>query len=315
MCLALGGPAAAAPAASPAPEPARAPSAPAATPPNLAVIRAARDALRSIAPPFVRRSWARQHPEELGQSFDVYARAVPRPEPSLTTIYIQPLGEFSPAEREILDQTMDALGRLFARPVKILPALSLSLIPPFARRTHPQWGDRQVLAPYLLFKVLVPRRPPDALAVLGLTTMDLWPGRGWNFVFGQASLSARVGVYSLHRYGKAAGGSGERRRFLLRTLKIALHETGHMLGIEHCTAFACGMNGTNSLDETDANPLAFCPECAAKVWWATGQRRAEGLASLTDFAARHGLADEARSWSRQAERVRSSSALVAAPRN
>ncbi len=37
--------------------------------------------------------------------------------------------------------------------------------------------------------------------MLALTTSDLWPGEGWNFVFGQASLSERVGVWSLHRLG------------------------------------------------------------------------------------------------------------------
>ena len=46
-----------------------------------------------------------------------------------------------------------------------------------------------------------PRRPEDAVAVLGLTTSDLWPGEGWNFVFGQASLRDRIGVWSLYRFG------------------------------------------------------------------------------------------------------------------
>jgi hypothetical protein len=33
--------------------------------------------------------------------------------------------------------------------------------------------------------------PADALAYLALTASDLWPGEGWNFVFGR-DLPARV---------------------------------------------------------------------------------------------------------------------------
>jgi hypothetical protein len=64
-------------------------------------------------------------------------------------------------------------------------------------------------------------------------------------VFGQASLADRVGVWSIYRNGEIDGDETERRKFLRRTLKTALHETGHMLGIPHCIAFECGMNGSN----------------------------------------------------------------------
>src|SRR3712207_7363776 len=38
---------------------------------------------------------------------------------------------------------------------------------------------------------------------------------------------------------------------LLRTLKIAAHETGHMFSVRHCTKYECVMNGSNHLGETD----------------------------------------------------------------
>ena len=40
----------------------------------------------------------------------------------------------------------------------------------------------QIQTGYVLREVLAPRRPPDALALLGLTAVDLFPGPGWNFV-------------------------------------------------------------------------------------------------------------------------------------
>jgi len=53
---------------------------------------------------------------------------------------------------------------------------------------------RDVLA--LLSQLL----PPDAFCLLGITPRDLYPDPSWNFVFGEASLKDRVGVYSFARY-------------------------------------------------------------------------------------------------------------------
>jgi archaemetzincin len=58
-----------------------------------------------------------------------------------------------------------------------------------------------VLTGYILHEILEPERPADALAYLALTATDLWPGRGWNFVFGEANLRERVGVWSIYRNG------------------------------------------------------------------------------------------------------------------
>lgn len=53
------------------------------------------------------------------------------------------------------------------------------------------------------------------------------------------------------------------------------------------------MNGSNSLAETDRQPLHLCPDCLGKLAWNRGldvRRRYERLAG---FLAAHGLADEA----------------------
>ncbi len=42
-----------------------------------------------------------------------------------------------------------------------------------------------------------------------------------------------------------------------------------MFGIRHCIAYECGMNGSNHEGERDRQPLEFCPECQAKLWWTT----------------------------------------------
>ena len=154
----------------------------------------------------------------------------------------------------------------------------------------------------MLQKVLKPRRPDDAVAVLALTTSDLWPGEGWNFVFGQASLSERVGVWSLYRYGDAEDPRPD-NPFQRRLFKVALHETGHMFGIAHCTACECCMNGSNNLSEMDSRPMWLCPQCVQKVWWACSAKPVQRYQRLAEFAEKHHLPDEAKFWQRSHELV------------
>jgi archaemetzincin len=249
--------------------------------------------------------WLESHPEN-GQTFAQYLKAHPtRVVDQYRTLYLQPLGKFTAEQQKIIDQTADCMQRFFGLPTKINEPLALDDLPSKAKRIHPSWRVRQVLSTHLLYEVLKPRCPRDAAAVLGLTSSDLWPGEGWNFVFGQASLADRVGVWSIYRNGEIDGDETERRMFLRRTLKTALHETGHMLGIPHCIAYECGMNGSNNRSESDRQPLEFCPECQAKVWWTCGAVPLARAQTLRDFAEKAGLTEEAEIWARACQALES----------
>lgn len=248
--------------------------------------------------------WLESHPEK-GQTFVQYMKSHPaRVVEQYRTLYLQPLGQFNSTQQKVIGQTVDCMQRFFGLATKVNEPLSLDDLPPAAKRVHARWGMRQVLSTHLLYEVLKPRCPRDAAAVLGLTTSDLWPGEGWNFVFGQASLADRVGVWSIYRNGEIDGDDSEQRMFLRRTLKTALQETGHMLGIPHCIAYECGMNGSNNRSESDRQPIEFCPECQAKVWWTCGATPLTRAEQLRDFADSAGLKDEAASWSRECDALK-----------
>jgi archaemetzincin len=239
---------------------------------------------------------------EPGQTFAQYLRCRPvRPIGKRRVIYVQPLGEFTKTQRKIIDLAADFMGRYFALPVKVRKDLPLSIIPKSARRVHPTWGVKQILSTYVLEKVLVPRLPTDAAAYIAFTTSDLWPGRGWNFVFGQASLRQRVGVWSIYRNGNPDASGAAFRLCLVRTLKTASHETGHMFSMLHCTAYECNMCGSNHRAESDRRPLYLCPECAAKVCWATRTEPVSRCRKLRQFARKNGLADEAAFYAKSVE--------------
>lgn len=236
--------------------------------------------------------WLDKHPE-FGQTFRQYLRSYPvRADRQRNTIYVQPLGDFNESEKKIVEQATEFLGIFFQLPVKSNKAISLDVIPKSARRNP--GGDRaeQILSSYVLDEVLKPRLPKDAVALIAFTNADLWPGEGWNFLFGQASLADRVGVWSIHRYGDPRENDAAFRLCLLRTLKTASHETGHMFSIPHCTFYECDMCGSNHLAEADRRPLEVCPSCLAKLCYATGADPAKRFRALIGFYKSHGLKDE-----------------------
>jgi archaemetzincin len=233
--------------------------------------------------------WLANHKEK-GQTFAQYVGSDPvKPDKKRHTLYILLLGDFQKEQREIVSRTALFLKAYFHIPVKFTDALDLSVIPSEARRRHPSWGVRQINGSYILDEVLKPRVPKDAVALIAFTAHDLWPGPGWNFVFGLASLRERVGVWSIHRFGDPTAGDKAYRLCLLRTLKTGTHETGHMLGIRHCIRYECNMNGSNHLAESDQGPLALCPECVAKVWWACRCDPVKRFRDLEAFCRGHKL--------------------------
>ena len=268
-----------------------------AAPDRLSAAEQALASLCSRRPPPRPGEWLASHPED-GQTFEEFAlqseyRNFERP-----FLYVQPVGRLSRAEDRVLRDVAEALTIFYGKPVRHLQPLATDS---FVWRDNPYTHQPQ-LSTQSVLRRLGYELPKDAQAVLAFTSADLWPGNDWNFVFGQASFDAPVGVWSLHRFGDP---DRDYQRVLERALKLALHETGHMFGLRHCTAYQCGMSGTNNLAETDRSPMAFCPVCEHKLWWALRLDPAPRYDALAKFAREHALPSQAALWQRAAQRVRS----------
>ncbi|MFT6862221.1 MAG: archaemetzincin [Akkermansiaceae bacterium] len=238
--------------------------------------------------------WLASHKEE-GQSYDQFLKSRPN-KPGAggrKFIYLQPVGEFPEGapEMETLRKYLEAY--FYPMPVKLSKALILK--PSAAIQTR----GEQVHSTDLL-NALQKRVPRDAHVMMAVTMKDLYPGPAWNFVFGVARLKQRCGVFSFARYGVA----DDRKRALLRALKVISHETGHAFGIKHCVHFHCLMNGSNSLDETDRAPLYFCPACLRKIHWGLKFQPGERYQKLSDFLEGNGLKEEAKWFVKRAEKTR-----------
>jgi len=248
--------------------------------------------------------WLESH-REAGQTYAEFRKSIrTRAIDAYQTIRIVPIGALTAGQRDVLDVTVDFIRPFFGLPLQLDPPVALETIPADAQRQNIFEGQAfedagQLLTPYLLNQVLKPRRQNGDAAVLGITAKDLWPGAGWNFVFGQASLTERVGVWSMARNGDPDESPGMRQLCALRTVLTATHEIGHMFGIRHCIAWTCGMNGSNHLAERDRKPLEFCPECQPKLWWTLGLDPLERSRTLESTARRHGFEADARALAAQ----------------
>lgn len=241
--------------------------------------------------------WLASHTES-GQTFEEYLNENPTlPTVERNAIYIQPLGTFTSKQNRIIRSTAEGLEAFYGLPVNMLPTKTFA--PKLADkdfRIHGYPIRRQIKTGYILNEILAPALPRNAAALIALTSEDLFPDDSMNFVFGQASFDARVGVWSLFRLAEDA----DPKTFLLRTVKIAAHETGHMFSIRHCTKYECVMSGSNHIVETDSHPLDACPECMAKIAWLSHVAPVERYKTLAAFCRRHGLKTEADEFERKA---------------
>jgi predicted Zn-dependent protease len=208
-------------------------------------------------------------------------------------LYLQPIGPFSPGQRRGLRLGAAFLARYFCLPVATAEPLPLSEIPDEGRRVHAEWGIPQLQSTTLIHELLRARLPRDAAGLLAVTAVDLWPGEGWHAVRGQASLVARVGIVSLYRSGLADRDEGSFRLFLRRTLKLMVHEVGHIFSMRHCPLEGCVMSGQNDSDLSDRRHPLLCPECLAKLVWATRCDPVERARALARFCREHELYEEA----------------------
>ena len=234
--------------------------------------------------------------QERGQTYAQFVLSQPRrPNAKRKRLYLQPLGSFPQGAGVSLAQLRQFTSAFFMMDVALLPPLDLSQSHITTRKNF--YSHRPQMRTGDILNLLYRRLPQDAFALLGITMTDLYPGPGWNYVFGQAAPRSAVGVYSFARYDPTFYGDApspaSRKLLLRRSCKILAHEAGHMFGIEHCIWFRCTMNGCNHIDELDGSPLHLCPVDLRKLQSSVGFDVMERYRRLRDFYRQAGLNEEA----------------------
>lgn len=240
--------------------------------------------------------WLAVH-RELGQTFDAFVRSRSnRPGKTRRKIYLQPLGEFPHGRISSLGRLKEYAEAYFVMDVNLFEPLTLNR-GDITTRINRHTGNRQILTGDVL-AILKKELPDDAFCVLAITMEDLYPDPSWNFVFGQAALRDRVGVYSFVRYDPAFYGKERGEDYeqivLRRSCKVLAHETAHMFGLTHCIYFRCVLNGSNHLAESDSRPHHLCPVCLRKLHYGIGFDVVGRYRNLASFYKRVGFEKESR---------------------
>nr|CAB3262909.1 uncharacterized protein LOC100184998 [Phallusia mammillata] len=132
------------------------------------------------------------------------------------------------------------------------------------------------------FPILKSEVPKDSFCIVAVTWDDLYPCKDLNFVLGQASFHHYCCVASFGRFdptylrgfkGNTEGITADDMKditsinapALWKLVKVLIHETCHVFGLNHCAMFACLMNASCSSEEALNQPLLLCPLCMRKI--------------------------------------------------
>ncbi|XP_076856539.1 archaemetzincin-2 [Brachyhypopomus gauderio] len=253
--------------------------------------------------------WIPSHPEAPQDFLSFYSNPYrSTPNNDHKTIYIQTIGSFGEGAG-ITEQYVEWLREYcqafyYGLVVKLLPPVTVASTN-CTFRVNSNSYNLQLHAGELL-SFLKKKKPKDAFCIVGITMIDLYPRESWNFVFGQASLTEGVGVFSFARYDddfykRSYAGRLKKAvrlepgnyalfqgyytppitsKLLLRSCKTLTHEIGHIFGVQHCQWLQCVMQGSNHLEESDRRPMDVCPICLRKLQSAIGFKIADRYKAL-----------------------------------
>jgi archaemetzincin len=177
------------------------------------------------------------------------AQASPR-----RTLYVQPLGHCATSQQGTA-QVVAALRAFYAIDVRVLDCKDLP-----ATAYYP---ERRRYRAERLLAFLNQRLPEDGWRILGLTDADISTTKGkypdWG-VMGLGELPGTATVISSFRCRKKARSPAHA---IERLAKVAVHEIGHTLGLDHCPTRGCLMEDAMGKVVTTDRERDFCPRCRA----------------------------------------------------
>jgi len=178
----------------------------------------------------------------------------------MSMIAIVPIGRIEKMIIDEIETFIESYYSKFRLKAETFPSLPLK---PFSTGFNPVRG--QYLGRVFLPTLSSIGKRVNAVAVLGVTDADLYED-GLNFIFGLANPSLGAAIISLHRLKPEFYGNAPDERLLAeRAVKEAMHELGHVFGLDHCPNPGCVMHFSNSILDTDLKGPLYCPACEEKL--------------------------------------------------
>ena len=168
---------------------------------------------------------------------------------SLTTINILPLGH---VDAEVIRQVKDALADFYKRDVVLLKPVGL-------RGTLKRNQSSRLSADSIL-KYYGSYNQTLVITNYDITLYDSKKKADWG-IFGKAIKPGKISVISV--YKGRLGKSVSNEKLYSRARKVAIHELGHNLGLNHCIKdLTCVMHaGDGKASQVDKEVEGFCDNC------------------------------------------------------
>lgn len=198
-----------------------------------------------------------------------------RPDSVRKVIYLLPLGEMDDEVHGILKKEVAYLSAFFQLEVKILPRIpfnDLKKIEKVKTRMvhdyHSAYESKtkgynpntleQIEANSLIAEYIVPYKPKDAVAVLGISDHDLYM-KGMNYIYGLSNLRNNTGLISTHRL--------KENEYTMRDniRKVVTKQIINIFSIANVKDFYCVSNYTNSVAELESTVLTLSPRALEKL--------------------------------------------------
>lgn len=178
--------------------------------------------------------------------------------PDQFTLGIQPLGIFKD-EHAMLIRT--ALQDVYGFDVKIFEPQAMPKVAYYKPRKRHR-ADKLLI----VLGRIAAAQDTRCRAIVGLTSQDISTTKGkhvdWG-IFGLGEVWGTSCVVSSHRLTRKLG-KKDHKKGLIRVVKVAIHEVGHVLGLHHCGTPKCVMNDAEGTIKTVDNETGdFCDECQA----------------------------------------------------